>query len=63
MVTKYGFPEGYCEIPKKSAYADDETWVKAVKVAAPGITKLALSNVAFVCYILFSTYLTINLFP
>ena len=39
LVTRYGFSEGYCVIPKKSAYMDDETWSKVVKVVAPGIRK------------------------
>ena len=37
LVTRYGFTEGYCVIPNKAAYMDDETWEKVVKVAAPGI--------------------------
>ena len=61
LVTKYGFPEGYCVIPNKEAYMDDETWVKVVKVVPPGIRKIAVINVAFVCYILFYTYLTIHI--
>ena len=47
LVTKYGFPEGYCVIPKKAAYMDDETWAKVVKVVDPGIRKMAVINVAF----------------
>ena len=61
LMTKYGLPKGSCVIPNKAAYMDDETWAKVVKVVAPGIIKMAVSNVAFVCSILFSTYLTINL--
>ena len=61
LVTKYGFPEESFVTPNKSAYMDDETWEKVVKVVAPGIRKMAVSNVAFVCSILFSTYLTIHL--
>ena len=61
LLTKYGFPEGYFVIPNKAAYMDDETWEKVVKVVAPGIRKMAVSNVAFVCSILFSTYLTLHL--
>ena len=60
-MTKYGFPEGSCVIPNKAAYMDDETWTKVVKVVAPGIRKMAVSNVSFVCSNLFSTYLTIHL--
>ena len=55
LVTKYGLPEIYDVIPNKAAYMYDETWVKLVKVVAPGIRKMAVINVAFVCYILFST--------
>ena len=29
-------------------YIDDETWVKVVKVVAPGIRKMAVRNVVFV---------------
>ena len=47
LVTKYGFPEGYCVIPNKAAYMDDETWAKLVKVVAPGIRKIDVINVAF----------------
>ena len=60
LVTKYVLPEGSCVIPIKSAYMDDETWAKVVKVVAPGIRKMAVSNVDFVCSILFSTYLTLH---
>ena len=35
-------------IPNESSYMDDETWVKVVKVAAPGIRKIKVSNVACV---------------
>ena len=51
LVTKYGFPEGSCVIPNKASYMDDETWSKVVKVVAPGIRKMKLSNV--VCFFLF----------
>ena len=61
LVTKYGLPEGSCVIPNKAAYMDDETWEKVVKLVAPGIRKMAVSNVAFLCYILFSAYLTLHL--
>ena len=60
LVTKYGFPEGSCVIPKKVSYVDDETWSKVVKVVAPGIRKNLVSNVAFLS-ILFSTCLTLHL--
>ena len=62
LVTKYGFPEGSCVITNKAAYMDDETWEKVVKVVAPGIIKMAVRNIAFVCYILFSTYITLHLY-
>ena len=61
LVTKYGLPEGSCVIPNKAAYTDDETWAKVVKVVAPGIIKMVVINVAFVCSILFSTYLALHL--
>ena len=48
LVTKYGFPEGSFVIPKKSEYMDDETWAEVVKVLAPGIRKMAVSNVTFI---------------
>ena len=51
LLNKYGFPEESCVIPKKAAYMDDETWANVLKVVAPGIRKMAVSNVAFVCYI------------
>ena len=50
LVTKYVLPEGSCVIPNKSAYMDDKTWAKLVKVVAPGIRKMAVSNVAFFLY-------------
>ena len=58
---RYGLTEGSCVIPNKSAYMDDETWAKVVKVLAPVIGKMAVSNVAFVCSILLSTYITIHI--
>ena len=63
MVIIYGFPEGYFVIPNRSAYIDDETWEKVVKVVAPDIGKIRVSNVAFVLPILFYIYLTLHLFP
>ena len=63
LVTKYGLPEVSCVIPNKAAYMHDETWAKVVKVAAPGIRKMKVSNVAFVSLILFSIYVTIHLYP
>ena len=61
LVTRYGLPEGSCVIPNKAAYMDDKTWEKVAKVVAPGIRKMAVSDFAFFCYILFSTYLTLHL--
>ena len=48
-------------IPNKAEYMDDKTWEKMVKVVALGIRKMVVSNVAFVCSILFPTYLTLHL--
>ena len=50
-------------IPNKATYMDDETWVKVVKVVAPGIRKMKVSNVACVLPILFYIYLTLHLCP
>ena len=61
LVTKYGLTEVSCVIPNKAEYMDDETWAKVVKVVAPGTRKMTVSNVAFVCSILFSFYLTLHL--
>ena len=59
--TKYGLPEGYFVLQRKEAYMDDNTWEKVVKVVAPGIRKMAVSNVDFVCSNLLYTYLNLNL--
>ena len=56
LVTKYGFPEGSCVIPKKAAYMYDEAWSKVVKMVAPGIIKMKLINVAF--FALFILYIS-----
>ena len=61
LVTKYGLIERSCAIPNKAAYMDDKTLEKVVKVLAPGIREVAVRNFAFVCSILFYTYLTIHL--
>ena len=53
-MTIYGLPEGSSVIPNKSAYMDDETWVKAMKVVSPGSRKMKMSNVDCVFPILFS---------
>ena len=63
LMTRYGFPEGYCVIPNKAAYMDDKTWAKVVKLVAPGIRKMKVINVACIFPILFSVYLTIHLYP
>ena len=62
LVNKYIFPEIYCVIPNKAAYMDDKTWSKLLKVVDPGIRKMAVRNAAFVCFILFSTYLNLHLY-
>ena len=61
LVNKYVLPEGSCVITNKAAYMDDRTWSKVVNLVAPGIRKMAVRNVSFVCSILFSTYLTLHL--
>ena len=61
LVAKYRFLEGYSVIPNKAAYMDDDTWAKMVKVVAPGIRKMVVSNVAVVCSILFLNYLNIHI--
>ena len=63
LVNKYGLTEEYFVIPKKSAFMDDEAWAKVVKLVAPVIRKMAVINVAFVCSILFSTYITLHICP
>ena len=63
LLTRYRLPEGSCVIPNKVAYIDYDTWAKVVKVAAPGIRKIKVSNVACVFPILFSVYLTLHLCP
>ena len=63
LAVRYGFPEGYCAIPNKSAYMDDETWAEVMKAVAPGIKKMNVSNVAYTFPILFSIYLTLHICP
>ena len=63
LVTRYGFPEVSCVVPNKASYMDDETWAKVVKVVAPGIRKMEVSNVACVFPILLSIYLTLHICP
>ena len=62
FVTKYVLTEASCVIPNKEAYMDDKTWEKVLKVVSPGIIKMAVRNVAFVFFILFSTYINIHLY-
>ena len=60
LVTRYVFPEESCVITNKSAYLDDDTWEKVVKVVAPGIIKIMVMLI--VCFlILISTYLTLHI--
>ena len=61
LATKYVLPEGFCVIPNRASYMDEKTWVEVVKLVAPGIRKMVVSNVAFFCYILFSNYITVHL--
>ena len=62
LVTRYGLPKGSCVIPNKSAYMDDKTWAKVVKVVAPGIRKMVVSNVAFFIYFILYLYNSTPLF-
>ena len=62
-MTRYGFPEVSGVIPNKASYMDDETWAKVVKVVAPGIRKMEVSNVACVFPVLLSIYLTLHICP
>ena len=63
LVTKYGFPEGSSVIPNKVANTDYKTWAKVVKVVAPGIRKVVVTNVDFFPSTIFSNYLTLQLCP
>ena len=47
LVSKCGFTEGSCVIPNKSAYVDDETWTKVVKVVATDIIKIGGDQCCF----------------
>ena len=60
LVTRYGFPEGYCVITNKVSYLDYDTWVKLVKVVASDIRKIQVINVACVFSILFFVYITLH---
>ena len=63
LATRYGFTEVSCVIPNKASYMDDETWEKVLKVVAPGIRKMRVSNVACVLPILLSIYLILPFCP
>ena len=63
LVNRKIFPEGYCVIPNKAQYMDDETWDKLVKVVSPGIRKMKVVHVDFVLSFLLSIYLTLNICP
>ena len=62
-MTRSGFPEGSCVIPNKAAYMDDEIWEKVVKVVAPDIIKMKVSNVYCNFPILLFIYLTLHIYP
>ena len=55
-MTRYVLPEGCCVISNKAAYMDDETWAEVVKVVAPGMIKIKVSNVACV-FLFYSLYI------
>ena len=63
LVTRYGLTEESCVITNKAAYMDYYTWDTVMKVVAPSIRKIRVSNVACVFPILFSIYLTIHICP
>ena len=63
LVTRYEFPEGSCLITNKSAYMDDDTWEKVVKVVAPGIRQMKVCNFSCVFPILLFIYLTLHICP
>ena len=63
LVTTYGLTEGSCVIPTKSAYMDDETCPKVVKLVSPGIRKTQVSNFASFLPIILSIYLTLHICP
>ena len=63
LVTRYGFTVGYFVIPNKAAYMDDKTWVKVVKLVAPGIRKIKVINVSCVFPVLFSIYISLHICP
>ena len=56
LVTRYGLPEGSCVITNKAAYMDDYNLAKVVKLVAPGIRKMNVSNVACV-FLFYSLYI------
>ena len=57
LVTRYVLTEVYHLIPNKSAYMDDETWVKVMKLVAPGIIKMKVSYMLLVFSLFYSTYI------
>ena len=65
LVTRYVLPKVSCVIPDKSSYMDDDTWVKVVKVVAPGIRKMNISNLLvffpFILYISNSPYMSLQI--
>ena len=48
-------------IPNKSAYMDDNTWAKLVKVVDPGIIKMKVINFVCVLSVLLNIYLTLHI--
>ena len=63
LVTRYELPKRSCVIRNKSACMNDDTWGKLVKLLAPGIRKMKVSNFASVFPILLSPYLSIHICP
>ena len=64
LVTRYQLPEVSYVILNKAAYMYYETWVKVVKVVAPGIRKMKVRNVAFVLTIYsLSIHFSISIHP
>ena len=66
LVNRYGFSEESCVIPNKSAYINDDTSLKVVKVLTLVIRKIKVCNVACVLpiyylYIYISPYLSLQI--
>ena len=61
LMTIYVSSEGSYVIPNKVSYLHDDTWMKVVKVVAPGIRKIKVRNLTFVLPILFFIYLTLHI--